>query len=202
MRNECMGRTILITLLAAALFGVFLLVAPNLTASGSRTAAGPDAITTVAVSTTLPAGTMPTTSAPESTTTIPLTTTTTVPPQGWNPAAMTPENGYDGSVSLASTVLGPDGSSEPAIIADGDAVDWRVVVTNSTSGELWGVYAWVEGFGRAYCDSRHLDAGESTECLATGTAYAGVTEVVAWVNAWTEDRQVKHKVLVELAVAS
>ena len=81
-------------------------------------------------------------------------------------------------------------------------MDWRVVVTNTTDGELWGVYAWVEGFGRAYCDSRHLGAGESTECLATGTAYAGVTEVVVWVNAWTEVHQVKDKVLVEFPVAS
>lgn len=196
MRNECMGRTILITLLAAILFGVFLLVAPKLTASGNGSAVGPSTTTTA----TTPAETT-TTTAPESTTTIP-TTTTTQPPDGWNPAEMTPANGYDGSVSLSSTVSGPDGASESAIIADGDAVDWRVVVTNSTSGELWGVYAWVEGFGRAYCDSRHLGAGESTECLATGTAYAGVTEVVVWVNAWTEVHQVKDKVLVEFPVAS
>ncbi len=200
MRNECMGRTILITLLAAGLFGAFLLVSPNLTASGSGTAAGPETSTTVIVSTTLP-DTTTTTAAVASTTTIPATTTTP-PPEEWNPAEMTPENGYDGSVSMVATALGPDGAAATAIIADGDAVEWRVVVTNTTDGELWGLYAYIEGFGRAYCDSRHLAAGGSTECLATGTAYAGVTDVVAWVNAWTEDRQVKAKMLVELAIAS
>lgn len=200
MRDQYLGRTILITLLAAGLFGAFLLVSPDLTASGSGTASGPATTTTlVLTTTTLPEATS-TTAPVASTTTIPVSTTT-LPPEEWNPSEMTPENGYDGSVSMVTTALGPDGAASTAIVADGDAVDWQVVVTNSTDGELWGLYAYIEGFGRAYCDSRHLEAGESTECFASGTAYAGVTHIVAWVNAWTENRQVKDMVLVELAVA-
>jgi len=193
--SSYLGRTILITLLAAGLFGVFLLVAPKLTASGGGTAA---ATTTLAAATTTAPITVTTTTAPAAES----TTTTTQEPQGWNPEEMTPENGYDGSVTITSAVSGPEGASESAIIADGDAVSWQLHVTNATAGELWGVYAWVEGFGRAYCDSRHLDAGESTDCWAVGTAYAGVSEVVAWVNAWTDERQVKDQVLVELVVAA
>jgi hypothetical protein len=199
--GDRLGRTIVITLLAAALFGAFLLVAPKLTASGGRGAV-PDTGGTTATPTTVVTApiTITTTSLPAlgSTTTLPATTTTTAPSPGWNPEAMTPAAGYDGSIRIVPAASGPEAES----IADGDTLTWRVHVVNTTAGELWGVFAWVEGFGRAYCDSHHLDAGASTDCWATGTAYAGVQRVVAWVNAWTEVRQVKDKVLMDLVVAA
>ncbi len=194
--GDRLGRTIMITLLAAGLFGLFLLVAPKLTASGNR---GATADTT---STMLPGVpiTVTTTSVPAraGSMTLPATTTTTQPPEGWNPEHMTPANGYDGSITIVPEASGPDTGS----IADGDTITWQVHVVNTSGGELWGVYAYVERFGRAYCDSHHLDAGASTDCWATGTAYAGVQQVVAWVNAWTEVRQVKDKVLLDLVVAA
>lgn len=197
------GRTAFIAGLAAALFGVFLLVAPRLTASDEATPATSIASTTVvtapitaSTATTTTATTTPTT---VTTTTIPVVTTTA--PIGWDPAEMTPANGYDGTITMSAAFTGPLGDKEWAIIADQDTVSWQVHVVNTTDGPLWGVFAWVEGFGRAYCDSTRLAPFGETDCWASGTAYAGETEVVAWVNAWTETTQVKAKVRATLAVA-
>lgn len=210
--NSTLGRTVFIALLAAGLFGLFLLVTPKLTTAGSGT--GGDIPTTAG--TTPPPATDPTTSTcpclPASTTTVPTPTTTvpvitttsvttTIPvtttlPLGWDPESQTVENGYDGSVGLTVSFRSPRGTSVEA----GDTVAWRIHVTNDTAGELWGVFAYVEGFGPTVCDHRHLDVGESTDCWATGLAYAGTGDVVAWVNAWTEIRQVKDIALIPFVV--
>lgn len=194
------GRTAFIAGLAAALFGLFLLVAPRLTASSEITPTTAAATTTVPTTTGTTVVAPTTTLAPVTTTTVAATTSTTLP-VGWDPAGMTPANGYDGTVSIAAAATGPLGDKESVIITDGDTVTWQVHVVNTTDGRLWGVFAWVEGFGRAYCDDRRLEPFAETDCWATGRAYAGETTVVAWANAWTEETQVKAAVRYDLAVA-
>ena len=195
--DDGLGRSILITLLAAALFGAFLLIAPRLTASTTEpsTATTPAAVPTTV--STAPLGVTPTTLP--SATTIPQPRISPNGPEGWDPEAMTRANGYDGTVALAAEAL-PRGGAAGDELHDREPVTWRLQVRNTTDGELWGVFAWVEGFGRALCDDHHLDPGAVTECRATNTAYAGTQQVVAWVNAWTEISQVKDKLLFELVV--
>jgi hypothetical protein len=194
-----LGRTVFIALLAAGLFGLFLLVTPKLTTAGSgsggTTSAAPTTVTpepdvTAATCPCLPTSTT-TTSVP--TTTVPVTTTL---PLGWDPASQTAANGYDGSVVMTASFISPRGSSVEA----GDTVAWQIHVTNDTTEDLWGVFAYVEGFGPSVCDQRHIGAGESTDCWATGLAYVGTGDVVTWVNAWTEERQVKDIVRIPFTV--
>jgi len=196
-----LGRTVFIALLAAGLFGLFLLVTPKLTTAGSgsggstSTAATSDTLpdaTTTSLCPCLPAST--TTTVPTPSTTVPVTTTL---PLGWDPDSQTAANGYDGSVIMAASFMSPRGSSVEA----GDTVAWQIRVTNDTTGDLWGVFAYVEGFGPAVCDHRHIGAGESTDCRATGLAYVGTGDVVAWVNAWTEERQVKDITRISFTVS-
>ena len=187
-----LARTTFIAVLAAGLFGLFLLVTPKLTAGGTGSPTNPTtAATTTPASTTT---TVVTASIPTTVTPIPPTTTLAV---GWNPEVQTVEYGYDGSVVMETSFLAPDGT----LVGAGDTVAWQVHVTNTTDDGLWGVFAYVEGFGPAYCDTRHIEAGESTDCWAAGLAYAGVGDVVAWVNAWTEERQVKAIDLIPFTVA-
>jgi hypothetical protein len=202
--RQHLGRTIFIAVLAAGLFGLFLLITPKLTA-GNNTPAATSAstmpvTTTVPVATTGPAVTTTTVPAPTTTTLPPnATTTTTAPlttlyPEEWNPATQTPANGYDGSLLVEAAVIGAEAPTTVAI--GGDSLTWYVRVTNTTDARLWGVFAWVEGFGRAYCKDSRLEAGQSTDCYAAGITLPGTYESVAWANAWTETRQVKQKVLV------
>lgn len=177
MRSN-LGRTVFVTVLAAGLFGMFLLVAPELTTAGSGSASP----TTTSTTTTMPAPT-----------TVPVTTTV---PEVWDPESQTPDEGYDGSVVMTASFVSPRGTT----VEVGDSVAWRIQVTNATSDELWGVFAYVEGFGAALCDASHTYAGETTDCWATGPAFAGTGNVVAWVNAWTEVWQVKDKILVPFTV--
>ncbi len=191
-----LGRTVFIALLAAGLFGLFLLVTPKLTTAGSGS--GASTITTTAstlppTTTTTTPGVMTTTTVPTVSTTVAVTTTL---PLGWDPESQTAENGYDGSVGMTASFRTPRGS----IVEAGDTVAWQIHVTNETAGDLWGVFAYVEGFGPAACDRRHIGTGESTDCWATGLAYVGTGDVVAWVNAWTEERQVKDIALVPFVV--
>lgn len=205
--RQHLGRTIFITVLAAGLFGLFLLITPKLTSGSSAPGATAPTSTVPATTTSAP---VTTTSVPAATsTTVPVTTTTTVPPsttttttvplttlypEEWNPVIQTPANGYDGSLLVEAAVIGAEPPTTVAI--GGDSLTWYVRVTNTTDGRLWGVFAWVEGFGRAYCKDSRLEAGQSTDCYAAGIALPGTYESVAWANAWTETRQVKEKVLV------
>jgi len=77
-------------------------------------------------------------------------------------------------------------------LADGSAATWKITVTNQSDEYLWGVYAYLEGFGAVTCGSRQLDAGESTTCWADDTVWAGTHEAAAWATAWTVDRMVEE----------
>jgi hypothetical protein len=198
-----LGRTIFTGILAAGLFGLILLVSPRLTYSQesdrsstpSTTLTGAPVELTV-TTTTLPATTTTVPAAATTTTTTGVTTTTVAAVEEWDPASQTPANGYDGSVVLAGLVPNPEFPS------DLETVTWTLTVTNAHDGRLWGVYAYVEGFGHAPCDAHILDPGESTTCRVDGPVYTGTDQVVAWVDAWTLERQVSDKVLFELVISA
>ncbi|MEX1208746.1 MAG: hypothetical protein WEE36_09150 [Acidimicrobiia bacterium] len=188
------GRTIFIAALAGVMFAAFLLVTPRLTASTGPTTGGDgDASTTTTSArvTTTTAAPTTTTAAVPGTTLAP--TPTTVPP-------LSPEDGYDGTVTLGIYFEGQGDGKEFGVIEDGDQVTWRLHVTNTSDGRLWGVYAYVELYGPARCDTRILEPGESTDCWVEGRAFEGTQQVEAWVNAWTLTRMVKDKVFVDMTV--
>jgi len=186
-----LGRTIFIAALAGVMFAGFLLVTPRLTASSRD---GEPATTT-----TVPPTTTSTTLAPVTTTTTrpAVTTTTTLPV---DPEAVTPENGYDGTVTLGVYFEGDGGGKEYAELHDGGTIKWRLHVVNSSDEKLWGVFAYLELNGPAACEDHILDPGESTDCWVTGPAADGAYVAEAWVNAWTLTAMVKDKVFVDFVV--
>lgn len=200
------GRTLFIAVIAGGIFAVFLMLTPKMTTSvgdvATAAVAGGDQATTTtdevppSTPTTL---TVPTSTTLATTTTTVVATTTTEPEPGeiWEP--MTPEFGYDGTVRLTLHFEGAHGEALP-IMTDFDTVVWRLHVTNTTDQELWGVFAWVERAGRAYCDDHHLYGFGETDCWVSSTVYADDWVVDAWVNAWTTQRQVKDRVSLPLTV--
>lgn len=193
--NSALARTVFVALLAGVLFGAFLLLAPDPTASGEVQPATTTS-TVVAAPTTTALATTTTVPPNTSSTTIPPTTTTTTVIPEWNPAEQTPSAGYDGSVTIGIVTV------DPLAPREGDTVTWRLRITNATDGRLWGVFAWVEGFGQARCPSTRIEPGQGMTCVASDVArYPGSARLVAWVDAWTDTRQVKDAVLVPLTVA-
>lgn len=186
------GRTIFIAALAGVMFATFLLVTPRLTAStGPSTGGAGDASTT-------------TTGAVVTTTVAPTTTTAAVPSTTLAPTTTTlpvlPANGDDGTVTLGVYFEGEGDGKEFGVIEDGDRITWRLHVTNTSDGTLWGVYAYLELNGPARCEARILEPGDSTDCWVEGRAFEGTYQVEAWVNAWTLTRMVLDTVVVEMTV--
>lgn len=196
-----LARTGFIAVLAAALFGLFLLVAPRLTATDAgevTTTAPPHSETTLS---TAPIASPRTTVTVV--TTIPVSTTAApaaaVVPAEWDPAGLTPANGYDGTLALVATASGSASGAAPVI--DRQTAHWTMTVTNTSDGLLWGLFAYVEGYGRASCADRRVAPLGEVVCHVEGTVWLDGTPVVAWVNAWTETQQVKDMVLVDLVIA-
>ncbi len=50
---------------------------------------------------------------------------------------------------------------------------WAYDVTNGGAGNLWALYIWHDGLGRADCPDRSLSPGETVRCTAASTAVAG-----------------------------
>ena len=46
-----------------------------------------------------------------------------------------------------------------------DEVRWQITVHNTGTEYLWGVYAYLEGFGRVGCSDRRLSPGQTSECI-------------------------------------
>jgi hypothetical protein len=111
---------------------------------------------------------------PAPTTTTTTTTTAPTPPGASGPLTMT----VSANGEAAGAAPGPS-------LAAGDAVAWAYDVTNGGAGNLWALYIWHEGVGRADCPDRSLAPGETVRCTAASTAIAG--SYSATVNAWAWD---------------
>lgn len=163
--------------------------APSSTSAPStptNTTAGATAATSPVVTTSVGA-----------TTTTPITTTTTT-------TASLPPGPDEAAVSLAVAGLhdGLNGPQRAGFFA-GDAIGWHFRVTNTGGEYLWGVFVYLEGYGRVACEARRLEAGAATDCWAETIAAPEEDAGEAWVTAWTSLRMVRdrlsHRFLVPAA---
>lgn len=92
----------------------------------------------------------------------------------------------DPEIGIAMMLLDPD-------LEDGGTARWEIEVTNRSGEYLWGVYVYLEGFGKVGCGSRQLDVGASTTCFADQPVWQGDRLGVAWVTAWTADAMVESE---------
>jgi len=189
-------------------------LAPRLAFSGGGGhSAGPAAASLPLVGTTavgaIPLPTVTTTAAPAepTTTTVPATppaVPTTIAPSGGTapatttslPAAAGPElpSADGGAVDLVLVGVhdGRDGPPRSRFF-DGERVGWHYRVTNVGDEYLWGVFVYLELYGRISCEQRRLEVGESADCWAETTAWAGRNDAEAWVTAWTAVRMVTDR---------
>jgi hypothetical protein len=179
--------------LAVALVALTAIVAPRLASSSGGGSAGTSTTSSTTSSTTTsttaapaaaslpPAGLSATTTAPPAgTTTAPGTTTTAAAPG-------LPSDDAQVRLYLVGTRAAA-GGPERSNFVDGEVIGWHFRVSNTGEEYLWGVYVYLELYGRVACEDRRLEPGASTDCRAETTAWAGVNEAVAWVTAWTSRR--------------
>ena len=111
----------------------------------------------------------------------PTTTTTTT----------LPDPGPQGSLTMTVLANGePAGAAPGPSLEVGTAVAWAYDVTNNGTGNLWALYLWHNGLGRADCPDRSLAPGETVRCTAAATAAEGshvrVVDAWAWDDAGAE----------------
>ena len=199
---DSVTRTVLIAVIAGALFAGFLALTPRLTA-GTQTSAteGPAAVVTAipelpelpAISIADPVISVPEASYLDGFEEEPVEeewidetpVTTTMPASGPTP---------DGTLTLTVELLGPRDGKETVILEDEDMVDWHFRATNSSSEELWGVYVYLEGYGHVTCDDTYLAPGETTDCWAATKVWTGEQSADAWATAWTLEPQVADEI--------
>jgi hypothetical protein len=78
-------------------------------------------------------------------------------------------------------------------LADGGTARWEITVTNRSGEYLWGVYVYLEGFGKVECGSRQLDVDVATTCFADQPVWQGDHLGIAWVTAWSTDEMMESK---------
>ena len=214
--SDGLGRTIIIAGIAGSLFAGFLALAPRLTASNATPAPGtPSPTAPLAESISLPSISDPVIAVPadpvdavdpvETTATAPadsatngtmtidtpliaMATSSTTSTIAETPTTMLPA--LDGSITLTieRRVAGDSESAETFL--EGEEIEWRFVVTNTSGEELWGTYAYLERHGEVPCDATNLQPGESTDCWIVTVAEEGIHTAEAWATAWTTDRLV------------
>jgi len=100
------------------------------------------------------------------------------------------ETVFDDTLALAVEVFGEADGKESVILRDFDAARFQIRLDNTSDEELWGVFAYLEGYGPISCMESHLDPGEHTACTVTDTVYSGTHTGEVWANAWTTQHQV------------
>ncbi len=198
--KERFGPVLRLTALAATLLALGAVIGPRLVSSGgggsgnSSTAAAslPSATTTSApiTSTSLPEAVATTSSTVATTTTF-----AAASPSTTAPVVVPSEDPDTGAVELAliGVHAGRYGAEQLDFVA-GDTIGWHFRVTNAGGEYLWGVFVYLELYGRVSCSERRLDVGESAECWAETTAAAGDNEAEAWTTAWTDTRMVTDRI--------
>lgn len=86
-------------------------------------------------------------------------------------------------------------------LSDGATTQWLISITNEGDEYLWGVYAYLEGYGEISCADRQLAIGQSTSCTARGKVFAGDHVAEAWATAWTINRMVEASATIPYTVA-
>lgn len=177
-----------IAAVAAGLFAAAVLVGPRflmsgIDAGGSDGAYAADVdLSSVELAASTPlafaGGPVPTTTT-STTTTIPVTTVPVVP------GGTTLGGGTHGEITVTVAPL------DSAPYRHDDEVRWRITVRNSGTEYLWGVYAYLEGFGRVGCSDRRLSPGQTSECIARIRMDPGDYTADAWATAWTETDEIR-----------
>lgn len=72
-----------------------------------------------------------------------------------------------------------------------DEIRFRIAIVNSGTEYLWGVYAYLEGYGEVECSDRRLAPGEASECVARVRLDAEDFLADAWATAWTESEEIR-----------
>ena len=116
-------------------------------------------------------------------------------PQEQSAVAEQPTPLQSDAIEVTLDLLNPE-------VADLHTATWSITVSNQGEEYLWGVYAYLEGFGPVMCDDRQLDIGASTSCLTDQTVWTGEHRAVAWATAWTLDRMVHEEVFLPYVVGS
>jgi hypothetical protein len=124
------------------------------------------------------------------------TTTTTAPPDTTPPPTPTtttttttaaPPSGTPGPLTMTVTANGaPAGAAPGPSLTAGVPVAWTYDVTNGGTGNLWALYIWHEGVGRADCADRALSPGETVRCTAASTAVTGAYSASVTAQAWDD----------------
>ncbi len=196
---DSVTRTVLIAVIAGALFAGFLALAPRLTA-GTQPSATEGPATVVPTMIELPEIPIsdPVISVPEAgyldgfeeepveqqwIDETPVVTT--LPASGPTP---------DGTLTLTVELLGPRDGKETVILQDEDRVNWHFRAKNTSTEQLWGVYVYLEGHGHVWCDDTYLAPGETTDCWASDQVWTGEQTADAWATAWTLERQVADEI--------
>ena len=199
----------MIAVIAGVVFAAFLALTPRLTAS-QTTEQDPAAV----VATTMPEVTQDAISEPVVAVADvgafdgfdPDPVEEEVVPEEWidEPAEEGPSNEttpvIDGSLTMTIELLGPREGKEVVIIEDEDTVEWSLRVTNTGTEKLYGVYAFLEGAGHAFCDTTYLAPGSTAQCSITDEVWYGEHTAFAWANAWTTEIQVAAEISYDYSV--
>jgi hypothetical protein len=191
--SDGVGRTVLVAGIAGALFAGFLALTPRLTASQ---VALPTATTvTGPVATSLPGIADPVVAIPvDVQVTVTTEPVTVLPPTGEDspesPGEL-PDPSFGGTIQMAVDARPAGAAAAEGILVEGEELQWRFTVENTSAEELWGTYVYLELHGPASCDQHHLLPGASTDCWIATTAVEGIHTAHAWATSWTLDRQVR-----------
>lgn len=71
-----------------------------------------------------------------------------------------------------------------------DEVRLQITVRNIGGEYLWGVYAYLEDYGRVDCSDRRLAPGDTSECIARVRLGTDDFTADAWATAWTETEEI------------
>lgn len=194
--SEGLGRTVIIAGIAGSVFAGFLALTPRLTAadvSGATDTSAPPA-----VESSLPGIADPVIAVPDRPVDVSVTVTTapTEGPaeRGTTTTTLPIDPAFDGTIDLSVDARNATDADALGVLIEGDEIQWRFTLTNTSAEELWGAYVFLELHGAAWCDEHHLEPGGKTECWLATTAVEGIHTAEAWATAWTVDRIVKDQI--------
>ncbi|MBM3696120.1 MAG: hypothetical protein FJW79_09345 [Actinobacteria bacterium] len=88
-------------------------------------------------------------------------------------------------ISLQTFVAGSDADAPPGPVVDaGSTIEFRYVVRNKGTVDLWGLWVRDDAFGDIACPTRRLEPGGKVVCVVRRAASAGVNAASAEARAW------------------
>lgn len=129
----------------------------------------------------------PPATTPTTTTTTAAATSTTATTTTTTTSTSTTPPGPHGLLTMVITAGGEGAGMAPGpSLTAGDPVAWAYDVTNAGTANLWALYIWHDGIGRADCPDRSLAPGETVRCTAASTAGEGAYSAAVYAWAWDD----------------